>query len=247
MKKVKNILLMIILAVIIFVILLAIEKNEVSKYKRVEMVVTITDVPRNTIITKDNLTKYFELRECDKSLDTAHNIEKLEDLVGCYPKDTIYANTIVYDYDFGDINFENKNLENKVIGSFSVSAISDAMNGILRMGDIVRLYIVDSIDGTCKEILPYEVIIEGAFDTNGVAIEAGDVSTVATNFNIGIDKNDEADFYRIINEGKVKVVLTGSDEADEMRKSLEEETDEEKETQKLKKSSESEIFTKNEE
>lgn len=234
---------MVILATIIFVILLTIEKHEVSKYKRVEMVVSVTDVPRNTVITKENLNKYFECRECDKSLNNAHNIDKLDSLIGCYTKNIIYADTISYDYNFGNINFENNNIENKVPGSFSVAAISDAMNGILRMGDVVRLYIVNSIDGSCKEILPYEVIIEGAFDTNGVAIEAGDITTVATNFNIGIDKNDEADFYRIINEGKVKVVLTGSDEANEFEKNSEEGTKEGGTIQKSNQSSKLELST----
>ena len=61
MKKVKNLLLVAVLAVAIFVILLAIERHEISKYERIEMAVVKADVPKGTKISKDNLSTFFEI------------------------------------------------------------------------------------------------------------------------------------------------------------------------------------------
>ena len=46
MKKVKGILIVIAIAVAIFGILLAVEKNTVSKYERVAMAVAVKEIPR---------------------------------------------------------------------------------------------------------------------------------------------------------------------------------------------------------
>ncbi len=206
MKKVKGILIVIVIAAAIFGILVAVEKNAVSKYERVEMAVAVKEVPKGTKLTEENVSEYFEMRKCDASLDTQYNIKELGELEGRYSSRQIYADTIVHAYDFSDSDFKNESVKEKVMVSFGVGSLADSLSGTLRMGDVVNIYVVNAQTGEISALTEYAVIIEEAFDSSGILIGAGDKTSIATNFNIGVDKQDESAFYEMMATGNVKVV-----------------------------------------
>lgn len=204
-KKVKSIIVILIIAVAVFAVLLTIEKHEVEKYERISFLVAVNDVPAGTKLTDKNVREYFETRKCDVSLKNQYAVKNYEDLDGTYVKNTIYANTIIYEYQFSNADFTNENVTDRVKVSFTAN-LADALIGTLRMGDIVTLYVVNSQTAEIRELLNYPVIIEEAFDTSGVLIKAGDETTLATNYTITIDKSDEAAFYEKLSTGNVKIV-----------------------------------------
>lgn len=206
MKKVKGIVIVIVIAAAIFGILVAIERNAVNQYERVEMAVAVKEVPKGTKLTEENVGEYFEMRKCDASLNTQYNIKELGELEGKYLNRQIYANTIVHAYDFSDSDFKNEAIKEKVLVSFGVGSLADSLSGTLRMGDVVNIYVVHAQTGEISSLTGYPVIIEEAFDSSGILIGAGDKTSIATNFNISVDKSDESAFYEIIATGNVKVV-----------------------------------------
>ncbi len=206
MKKAKGILIIIVIAAAIFGILIAVEKNAVSKYERVDMAVAVKEVPKGTKLTEENVGEYFEIRKCDASLDTQYNIKELSELEGKYLNRQIYGNTIIHTYDFSDSDFKNEAIKEKVLVSFGVGSLADSLSGTLRMGDVVNLYVVNAQTGESSALTKYSVIIEEAFDSSGILIGAGDKTSIATNFNISVDKLDESVFYEMMATGNVKVV-----------------------------------------
>lgn len=206
-KKVKSILVILIIAVAVFAVLLTIEKHEVEKYERISFLVAVSDVPAGTKLTDKNVKEYFEMRKCDVSLKSPYAIRNYEELAGMYVKDKIYANTIAYEYQLSGIDFTNENVTDRVKVSFTAN-LADALIGTLRMGDVVKLYVVNAqnVQAEISELLSYPVIIEEAFDSSGSLIKAGDETTLATNYTITIDKSDEANFYEKLSTGNVKIV-----------------------------------------
>ena len=214
LKKVKSIIVILIIAAAVFAILLTIEKQEVKKYERITLIVAANDVPAGTKLTKENVRDYFQTRKCDVSLNSQYAVKDYEELDGMYVKDKIYANTIAYAYQFSGIDFTNENITDRVKVSFTAS-LADALIGTLRMGDVVKLYVVNaqSTQAEINELLSYPVIIEEAFDSSGVLIKPGDETTLATNYTITIDKSDEAAFYEKLSTGNVKIVKKVEDDA----------------------------------
>jgi hypothetical protein len=209
MKKVKGLILVVVIAIAIFAILLSIEQNQINKYERIDIAVALEDVPKGSKITKDNVNKYFKIEKCSNNLKSAHSITDLSKLIGMYVKNDIYTAAVLKDNEFASYDFVNKAIEDEVMVSFGVTSIDAAMNGTLRMGDVVRIYVVANQGGEITGCLPYEVIIEKAYDSTGKLITPEDSAVIASNFNVAIDKADEADFYELLSTGTVKVVKVG--------------------------------------
>lgn len=205
MKKAKGLILVIVIAIAIFAMLISIEQSQINKYERIDIAVAYTEVPRGTKITEENVDTYFKIEKCSNNLKSEHNITELSNLIGMYAKNNIHKSTVLQKEEFASYNFVNESITDEVSVSFSVSSLDAAMNGTLRMGDVIRIYVVSDQNGEITECLPYEVIIENVYDSTGKLIAPTDLA-IASNFSITIDKSDEGDFYELINTGSVKVV-----------------------------------------
>ena len=164
------------------------------------------DVPQGTKLSEKNIKKYFELRQVDASLNNEYVVTELNDLKDQYVSEEIYKNTIAYKDKFSDIDVINEEIQEAVTVSFGVNSLADSLVGTLRMGDVVKLYVVDSYTNEISELINYTVIIEEAFDASGVLIQPGDDTSLSTHYTISIDKEDEESFYKKLSSGSVKIV-----------------------------------------
>lgn len=63
----------------------------------------------------------------------------------------------------------------------------------------------DAITATTENLVVENAYVVDAFDSSGVKIEPGDTTSIATSFNIYIEKDDETTFYNNVNDKNIAV------------------------------------------
>lgn len=210
MKKVKSVAVILVLAVVTFLCLIFIENQMSQKYKRTDLVMTVKEVPKGTKLTDKNIENYFKVEEVDEKLVTEGSIRELKELKslkGLYAAENISAGKLVYRENFKSEADEKEKFENPVTASIGIAAFSDGASGILRKGDVINIMAVDKQSGNAIDILPYNVTITDAFDSQGNIIQPGDSTTVAITFNFVMEKNDTNDFYEAAENAVIKLSL----------------------------------------
>lgn len=207
MKKVKSVAVVLVLAVITFFCLIFIENQMSQKYKRADLVMAVREVPKGTKFTDENIENYFKVEEVDEKLVTESSIRELKSLEKLYAAEKISAGKLVYKEDFKNEADEKDKFENPVTASIGIAAFSDGASGILRKGDVINIMAVDKLSGNAIDILPYNVTITDAFDSQGNIIQPGDLTTVAITFNFVMEKNDTNSFYEATENAVIKLSL----------------------------------------
>lgn len=132
-------LLALVLTVIVFGGLLFLQnlfKEDVT-YKSV--VVAKTDIMENEIITAENATNYFELKNMN-ILDTMDgSLSTVDEIIGARAKVPMYAGEIVTAKDFSVIQSTNDTFKNPVEITINVGDIASSDGGKIRAGDVVNI------------------------------------------------------------------------------------------------------------
>ena len=111
-------------------------KEDVT-YKAV--VVAKADIPENEIITTDNATTYFEIKNMN-ILDTmAGSMSSIDEILGGQAKVPMYAGEIITAKDFRMDEDTSASFENPVEISISVGDVASSDGGKIRAGDVVNI------------------------------------------------------------------------------------------------------------
>ncbi len=190
-------------AVAVFVILIQVEENILSRYEKGEIYVAAGVIPRGQMITEENYLQYFAVEEMDKRLipETALTDPlRMQGLAAVYD---VEAGTLLTKGMFEEWNTILGKMTEPVIAGFRAEDIYQVTGGTLRAGDRVHIYTVK--DG--KAMLAWEyVYIQQVFDASGVNISNTDKSTAAQRVNVFMDKKDVEAFYTGMAEGSLRVV-----------------------------------------
>lgn len=199
--KIGTVLIMLALGIIAFVCLNVAARNLNGNYEKTNLAISIQAIPQNTEITSENLSKYFRV-ENNVNVDmlTEDSVTDLQELVGLYANEDIHDRETIVRSSFSSEKDKKMEYRNPDEISFAVDTCASAVSGTLRKGDYVNVYVTDESLPEAEKVLE-NVYISDAFDSSGVKIEAGDKTTVATIFNIYIERNEEKLFYEAI-DGK---------------------------------------------
>lgn len=136
------------------------------------------------------------------------------------------------------------NYNNPVLVSFSAIDFTGTANGIIRRGDHINVSkLIDknaittsnttagtgissddntastdssgAITAATENLIVEDAYVVDAFDSSGVKIEPSDTTSIATSFNIYIEKDDETAFYNSVNDKNIavaKIELSKKDE-----------------------------------
>lgn len=169
------------------------------------------DIEAGTTITKDNVSDYFGIEAVNSALVTKTTYTSLEDVTGRLTTD-VSMGEVLTSARLVDTSKINSSLKDPVEVSFAVSNADGAVNGYIRSGDVVDLYVSENanVEGETNaktnNLLLANVYIVNSYDSGYAEIPSNDNSTIALYFVIEMERQDAANFYNQISKGDVTLV-----------------------------------------
>ena len=204
-----------IVGIIIFAVMLYMEKAVLNEEEKISVYVAQSDVAAGIKIDEGNIGSYFEIKQVPKSLVPGQAISDVASFTGLYTEMDITKGQILTTSMFLEQNELLKSFNNPVVAGFSTSQLFRSVNGTLRTGDYVNIYYVDEIDVgngsnnkvTVSVLLWENVFLDGPYTTDGKAVATdGTDANVAQAFNIYLEADQVVDFYGGLNDGNLALV-----------------------------------------
>ena len=200
--KVKGIVLAIFFALIAFICLVVLNNRISGAMDRVDVVIAAKTIPKNTLITEDNVGDYFTTIQAQSIFKTSNAVTNPHELIGQYALNGIWDKAPVNQDMFQSQLDIFAAYKKPVQASFNVANLSDAVCGRLRAGDYVDIFGVDINQG--KRIIENAYIFK-AYDNAGVQISVSDTTAIATNFTIILESGEEEVLYEMLKNSTVVV------------------------------------------
>jgi len=204
-EKIWHILVCLLLAGMLFVFLLNVEKRQLENYEKGRVVVAIEDVADNTEITPENVTQYFALEERTLTDIPKAAYTDMQALVGFFAEGGIDKGSMVTKRMFGKLGTVSADM---VFLSIDMEALDQSVAGTLRAGDRIDIYTVkkeQDKDAAVTEVLS-SVIIERSYTGSGISIQKEDTTSIAQYIIIPIHKDAVEAFYEALESKKIQIV-----------------------------------------
>lgn len=192
-------------AVIVFCIMLNVEKNAMTAYEKGKVLVASEDIAKGTVLTAENAGMYFVEKEMDKSLIPQAAIVDAERINQQMTVQKLDKGTVITQAMLQDLDKLIMNMEEPVIAGFKAEDLYQVVSGTLRSGDRIHIYTVDP-DTQSTYLVWENIFIREVFDGSGVKIGAGDQVTAAQRINILMEKKNVEQFYSELAAGSLRVV-----------------------------------------
>ena len=200
--KVKGIVLAIFFALIAFICLVVLNNRISGAMDRVDVVIAAKTIPKNTLITEDNVGDYFTTIQAQSIFKTSNAVTNPHELIGQYALNGIWDKAPVNQDMFQSQLDIFAAYKKPVQASFHVNDLSDAVCGRLRAGDYIDIFGIDMNQG--KRIIENAYIFK-AYDSAGVQISVSDTTAIATNFTIILESGEEEMLYEMLKNSTVVV------------------------------------------
>ncbi len=200
--KVRGIILAIFFALIAFICLIVLNNRISGAMDRVDVVIAAKTIPKNTLITEDNVGEYFTTIQAQSIFKTSNAVTDTHELIGQYALNGIWDKAPINQDMFQSQLDIFAAYKKPVQASFNVANLSDAVCGRLRAGDYVDIFGVDINQG--KRIIENAYIFK-AYDNAGVQISVSDTTAIATNFTIILESGEEEVLYEMLKNSTVVV------------------------------------------
>jgi len=201
-KNIKILIIGLLLALVVFSALLAAEYNIMKKYKQTEVLVAAGSIKQGTLITDDNVKKYFKTILVSDELKTSSVLTDAEKTSGKLAVCNIAEGSIIYKE-----NFKNEEriagIDNPAELSVSLNNFSDGVSGTLRKGDYVCMYGKDENTQNTKAGYYY---IKDAFTSAGEKIQPGDTASVASVFTLIVEESEYESVCQFIKNNDIMLV-----------------------------------------
>lgn len=191
-------------AVAVFVVMLQMEKNILTKYEKGTVYVAAADIPKGQLITEENLDRYFEEKTLDISCIPATALNCPEQVAGLAAVFDIEPGVLLSEGMFETLDDIWKDMEEPVVAGFKAEDIYQVVGGVLRAGDRIHIY---SVSEERQAVLVWDdVYVKEVFDQTGMRIDGGDMVTAASRINVYLDKKDVEAFYSELASGTLRAV-----------------------------------------
>lgn len=224
------------LSIIIYAVMLHIEKTALSDFERSTVVVAAKEVPAGQLITVQNIGDYFMQKEIDAKLVPENAVMATDQMIEQVALYKIDAGTIMTTGMLDSFNEITADMEEPVIAGFKADDLYQVVGGVLRAGDRIHIYrivesseekedrgIINTDQAESEEpaenaeqtenaeepeeaALWENIYVQEVFDQTGNRITSGDQETAAQRINIYLDKADVEAFYAELASGTLRVV-----------------------------------------
>lgn len=205
-KSLTRFVVCLIIAIFSFVALMGVQSYILRNKQTTPIVVCSVDsIPINTVITKNNIHKYFEVIERDSFQITENNYNSLDDV-----PEGIIADKMCKNQELLTTNIRSNDeildyLEGSEVVEMSikVSDIGDVVGGKLRAGDLVNISFIDSKTGEA-DLLYSKVYVKQALNSSGETLSADSKTTSATTIILLVNPSMEESIYSALSYGDIK-------------------------------------------
>ena len=197
-------------AVALFGVLVGVEKNLLSDYEKVSVVLCKIDVPKGTKITKENVSQYFYDYEVDIALVNDTCIKDKNEVINTVVEKSLSAHEILRKDDCTkEAEIYNK-FSNPVEASITATNPGDIVSGTIRRGDYVDIAVVNK-DTLEYDLMLKKVYVVDAFTSTGEKVSENAEGTAATMLTVVEEKDNLAKFYSARETGNVIVTKLETD------------------------------------
>ena len=199
----------IVIAAIVFVALLVIQKNILDKEETAKVYAVKEELSIGVKVEASNIDTYFKAQEVPVKILPEGYIKygETDKLLDKFVNKTYITNDIVTDRFLVTYEDMVSKIENPVEVSFAPGGLPAAVGGILREGDRINIYKITSnkTTGVVSECIMGEAYITKAFNGSGEAIKTTDKTTPATLLNLIISSDIEAEFHEAMYAGTLRL------------------------------------------
>lgn len=203
----------VIVSIVVFAVMLNVEKNIMVNYEKGNVVLAKVDVPEGILITEKNVSNYFYVTEREQNTIPGTVFTDIKDLEGKIimsniGKDIMVSKTTAVNYDENILKTKDM-----VQISFETDKISQMVNGTLRQGDYISIYKIETIKEENLETRTecytkpvwQNVFVYEVFDENGNKISNDDAITPAKLITVLVSQADITEFYTDFTSDTVRI------------------------------------------
>ena len=186
-----------IFAVIVFIVLLNVEKNIMTSYEKTKVVVCKQNIEKQVDINDKNLKDYFELKEMPTNLIPEGAYKKLKDIPEGITSRELIEKEILLNNAIESKKSIVKDIENPIETAITLKSLDKAVGGTLRRGDRVNISVIG--EDQEKQLLIENVFISAAMNSSGDVLTR-DSKDAALTFNIITSKENAQLLKNIVNK-----------------------------------------------
>jgi len=197
----------IIAAILVCVIYVAIDSKAKAEELKTDVVCMKVDVAENTYVTKDEVSKYFEVLSVEMTAVPKNAYRSLSELPkdGFYIENAMSKSQMVYKDDIATEDaIMDKYKNGYEITSFQAQTFAGGVNGSLRRGDIVDVYAVDPATDMLV-LMAENVYIYEVYDNTGNKINGTDET--ATSFTVYVTPEEVVQINMAVCYGGIQMYL----------------------------------------
>ncbi len=128
-----------VIAIAAFLLLLVVKDMFGADIVYKKVVVAKTDVPKNLLVTSDNVAEYFEWKQINSLDVTEGALEVPDSIFGQRSVVMLYRGEVVTAKDFENVSSNKQEFEDPVRVSLALGDIGSSVGGKLRAGDTINL------------------------------------------------------------------------------------------------------------
>lgn len=209
---IKELIISIVLALMLFFCLLIIEGKMLNNYQMSEIIVAKCTVPKSLEITNNNVDIYFTKKEVQTNVIPPTAIIDTESLIGKVVLYTINEGEFIFDTRFSEEEKYLSKMKNPLEIGICVQNPSQIVGGLVRKGDLIN---ISSVNSSTKESIMVlkNVYVSKSFDSSGNEIKDGN-NIQSLSINIYIDASEEQYFQKTVAGGTLYISKVLSSEKD---------------------------------
>lgn len=206
-----------ILGIVAYLAMLRGQENVLKKYEKTAIYIASTEIPANTTITEENAKDYFTPSTINNENLPDYALYDLADIYNKASYFDIGPKTPVTLRMFYDVNMIYAQFDDPQEIGLNASEASQIINGIIRTGDYVDIYVLQNLYGqesdestayvshTNEKPLFSRVYVSKAFDAAGNYIKNDDEKSITQRINVVLEGKDAAQVFRALQSGTLYV------------------------------------------
>lgn len=191
-------------AIVVYVLLLNMEKNILSEYEKETVWALKTEFSAGKKIVEDEIEIYFSQVEMDKKLIPSDAIREVKDFIGYTASINLGEGTVISQTMFSDSVLISSDMASPVLAGCKAEDLSQVVSGTLRAGDIINIYTINE-EGIARLIWK-EVMVYQTFDSAGNEIMGDDTESTTLRVNLILEEEEIELFYTELAQGLFKVI-----------------------------------------
>lgn len=203
-KKIVTLVISLLLAIVVFIGLIIVQKNVVSPNGHATVYVATQNLDRGTLITKDNVNSLFKTEVVDGNLKVSNSVENKNKLIDHIVTQKINQGTVVANNYFLDKNDVLSKIDKPTEVSFTTNDVSNVLGGTIRQGDLINISIIN--DKRSKELL-HNAYVSKVFAQDSKEIGRNDDKPAMT-INVIIPGSLVQEFNTGVSNGNVRVSMS---------------------------------------